>query len=62
MESNFTLRCIRRTGSGIHRYEIGPEKFPVVGVSISNSELYSLVEKAAPRINSGTHYRILGPD
>jgi len=31
----YTLRCIWRTGGGIHRYEMGPDKFIVVGVSIA---------------------------
>ena len=26
VESDYTLRCIRRTGGGIHRYEIGSDK------------------------------------
>jgi len=26
VESDYTLRCIRRTGSGIHRYEIGSDR------------------------------------
>jgi len=60
--SEYTLRCIQRTGGGIQRYEIGPEKSQVVGVSSANSLFCSLVENAAPRVNSGTHYRIVGPD
>ena len=35
--SNYTLRCIWRTGGGIQKYEIGPDKFQVVGVSSANS-------------------------
>jgi len=60
--SEYILRFIRLTGGGIHRYEIGPDKFQVVGVSSANSPLGSLVESAAPRVNSGTHYRIVRPD
>jgi len=30
--SEYILRCIRRTGGGIHRYEIGLDKFQVAGV------------------------------
>ena len=26
VESDYTLRCIRRTGGGIHRYEIGSDR------------------------------------
>jgi len=60
--SDYTLRCIWQTGGWIHRDEIGPERFQVVGVSSANSPLCSLVENAAPQVNSGTHYRIVGPD
>ena len=59
---DYTLRGIRRTGGGIHRYEIGPDKFQVVGVSGAKSPLCSLVEKAAPWVNSGTDYQIGRPD
>jgi len=61
--SDYTLRCIRRTSGGIiHWYEIGADKFQVVGVSSANGPLCSLVENAAPLVNSGAHYRIVGPD
>ena len=60
--SDYTLRSIQWTGGGIHRYEIGPDKFQVVGVSSTNSPLSALVESAALRVNSGTHYRIVGRD
>jgi len=60
--SDYSLRCIRRTGGGIHRYEIGPEKFQVVGVSSADSPLCSLVENAAPQVTSGTHYQIVRQD
>jgi len=31
--SDYTLRCIGRTGGGrIHIYEIGPDRYQVVGV------------------------------
>ena len=62
VESDYTLRCIWRTGSGIHRYEVHPDMFQVVSVSNANSLLCSLVENTAPQVNSGTHYRIVGPD
>ena len=58
---DYTLRCIGQTGGGIHKYEIAPGKFQVVGVSSTNSTLRSLVENTAPRVNSGTHYPIGGP-
>jgi len=60
--SDHTLSCLRQTGGGIHRYEIGADKFQVVGVSSADSQLCSLVENAAPRVNSGTNYQIVGPD
>ena len=62
MGSEYTLRRIWRTAGGIHRYEIGADKFQVVGVSSAKSLLCCLVENAAPRVNSGTNYRIVGPD
>jgi len=34
----------------------------VVGVSSANSPLCSFMENTAPRVNCGTHYRIVGPD
>ena len=43
-------------------YEIGPDKFQVVGVSSANNLLCSWVENAAPQVNSGTNYLIVGPD
>ena len=60
--SDYTLRCIWRTGRRIHKYEIGPDKFQVVRVSSANSPLCLLVESAAPQVNSGTPYRIVRPD
>jgi len=59
---DYTLRCIRRTGGRIHRYEVSPNKFQVVSVSSANSLLCSLQEKAAPQVNSGTQYQIVGLD
>jgi len=47
--SDYLPRCIQRTGGGIPRYEIGPDKFPVVGVSSANRLLCSVVENASPR-------------
>jgi len=60
--SNYTPRCLGWTGGGIHRYDIGPDKFQVVGVSSANSPLCFLVESTAPQVNSGTHYGIVGPE
>jgi len=56
--SEYTLRGIRRTGGGIPRYAIGPDKFQVVGVSSANTPLCSLEENTAPRVNSDTLYQI----
>jgi len=60
--SDYTLRCKQPTGGGIHRYEIGSDNFQVVGVSSANSSLCCLVENTTPRVNIGTHYRIVRPD
>jgi len=45
--SEYILRYIRRTGGGIHRYEIGPDMFQVVGVASANSPLCSSIESEA---------------
>jgi len=62
VEGEYTLRCIQLTGCGIDRYEIGPDKFQVVGVSSANSPLCFLVENTAPQVNSVTYYVIVRPD
>ena len=60
--SEYTLRCIRRTGGGIHRDEIGPDKFQAGRVSSADGRLCFLVENAAPRVNRGNHYQIVVRD
>ena len=58
----YTLRCIPRTGGGIHRYEIGSDRLQVVAVSHANLSFCSILANSFTRVNRQTHYRIVRLD